>query len=145
MTRWTAADGPAQHGRTVIVTGANCGLGAEATPVRAAGRRTMSVAAHPGVAATEGMRRDTSLQGRLLAGGPAQTPEMGALPMLYAATEPRVAGGSCIGPDGFMQRSGYPTLVRSSRASRDTTLADQLWQRSELLTGVHYAIEPFAR
>lgn len=110
-----------------------------------AGRRTISVAAHPGVAATEGMRRDTSLQGRLLAGGPAQTPEMGALPMLYAATEPRVAGGACIGPDGFMQRSGYPTLVRSSRTSRDTTLADQLWQRSELLTGVHYAIEPFAR
>lgn len=110
-----------------------------------AGGRTISVAAHPGVAATEGMRRDTSLQGKLLAGGPAQTPEMGALPMLYAATEPGVAGGACIGPDGFMQRSGYPTLVRSSRTSRDTTLADQLWQRSELLTGVHYAIEPFAR
>lgn len=108
----------------------------------AAGRRTMSVAAHPGVAATEGMRRDTSLQGKLLAGGPAQSPEMGALPMLYAATAPVVAGGVCVGPDGFMQRRGYPTLVRSSRRSRDVTLADQLWERSELLTGVHYAIEP---
>ena len=111
----------------------------------AAGRRTISVAAHPGVAATEGQRRDTSLQGKLLAGGPAQTPEMGALPILYAATAPDVAGGACVGPDGFMQRNGYPTLVRSSRTSRDTTLAAQLWQRSELLTGVHYAIEPFAR
>jgi len=111
----------------------------------AAGRRTISVAAHPGVAGTEGMRRDTSLQGKLLAGGPAQTPEMGALPILYAATEPRVTGGTCIGPDGFLQRSGYPTLVRTSRTSRDTTLADQLWRRSELLTGVRYAIEPFAR
>jgi NAD(P)-dependent dehydrogenase (short-subunit alcohol dehydrogenase family) len=111
----------------------------------AAGRRTISVAAHPGVAGTEGMRRDTSLQGKLLAGGPAQTPEMGALPMLYAATEPHVAGGICVGPDGFMQRNGYPTLVSSSRTSRDTTLADQLWERSELLTGVHYAVEPLAR
>jgi NAD(P)-dependent dehydrogenase (short-subunit alcohol dehydrogenase family) len=111
----------------------------------AAGRRTISVASHPGVAGTEGMRRDTSLQGKLLAGGPAQTPEMGALPMLYAATAPGVEGGVCVGPDGFMQRRGYPTLVRSSRTSRDTTLAGQLWQRSELLTGVHYAIEPFAR
>jgi NAD(P)-dependent dehydrogenase (short-subunit alcohol dehydrogenase family) len=111
----------------------------------AAGRRTISVAAHPGVAGTEGMRRDTSLQGKLLAGGPAQTPEMGALPILHAATEPHVTGGTCIGPDGFMQRSGYPTLVRTSRTSRDTTLADQLWQRSELLTGVHYAIEPRVR
>lgn len=105
-----------------------------------AGRRTISMAAHPGVAATEGMRRDTSLQGKLLAGGPAQTPEMGALPILYAATAPDLAGGACIGPDGFMQRSGYPTLVRSSRTSRDTTLADQLWKRSELLTGVRMEV-----
>ncbi|MCW6011024.1 SDR family NAD(P)-dependent oxidoreductase [Micromonospora sp. CPCC 205371] len=111
----------------------------------AAGRRTISVAAHPGLAATEGQRRDKSLQGKLLAGGSAQSPEMGALPMLYAATAPRVAGGACVGPDGFMQRHGYPTPVRSSRTSRDTTLAAQLWERSELLTGVHYAIEPFAR
>jgi NAD(P)-dependent dehydrogenase (short-subunit alcohol dehydrogenase family) len=102
----------------------------------AAGRRTISVAAHPGVAATEGMRRDTSLQGKILAGGPAQSPEMGALPILYAATAPEVAGGACIGPDGFMQRSGHPALVRSSRASRDTTLAAQLWDRSERLTSV---------
>jgi NAD(P)-dependent dehydrogenase (short-subunit alcohol dehydrogenase family) len=102
----------------------------------AADRRTMSVAAHPGVAATEGMRRDTSLQGKVLAGGPAQSPEMGALPILYAATAPGVAGGACIGPDGFMQRSGHPTPVRSSRASRNTTLAAQLWDRSEGLTGV---------
>ncbi|MEQ4305158.1 hypothetical protein ABNF97_27890 [Plantactinospora sp. B6F1] len=108
----------------------------------AAGRRTMSVAAHPGVAATEGMRRDRSLQGKLLAGGPAQSPEMGALPMLYAATAPGVGAGACVGPDGFMQRSGYPTLVRSSRTSRDSTLAAHLWGRSELLTGVRYTIEP---
>jgi NAD(P)-dependent dehydrogenase (short-subunit alcohol dehydrogenase family) len=106
----------------------------------AAGRRTVSVAAHPGVAATEGQRRDTSLQGKLLAGGPAQSPEMGALPVLYAATAPGVEGGSCIGPDGFMQRTGHPTPVRSSRRSRDLALAAELWERSELLTGVHYAI-----
>jgi NAD(P)-dependent dehydrogenase (short-subunit alcohol dehydrogenase family) len=105
-----------------------------------AGRRTVSVAAHPGVAATEGQRRDTSLQGKFLAGGPAQSPEMGALPLLYAATAPGVEGGSCIGPDGFMQRTGHPTPVRSSRRSRDVALAAELWERSELLTGVHYAI-----
>jgi NAD(P)-dependent dehydrogenase (short-subunit alcohol dehydrogenase family) len=108
----------------------------------AAGRQTASVAAHPGVAATEGQRRDTSLQGKFLAGGPAQPPEMGALPILYAATAPGATGGTCVGPDGLMQRNGYPKPVRSSRASRNTTLAAQLWERSELLTGVHYAIEP---
>jgi hypothetical protein len=56
-----------------------------------------------------------------------------------------ITGGIFIGPDGFTQRSGYPMLVRTSRTSRDTTLAGQLWQRSELLTGVHYAVEPFVR
>lgn len=102
------------------------------------------MAAHPGVAATEGQRWDTSLQGKLLAGGPAQSPEMGALPIVYAATAPNLEGGACVGPDGFMQRRGHPTLVRSNRTSQNTTLATQLWQRSELLTGIHYAIEPLA-
>jgi NAD(P)-dependent dehydrogenase (short-subunit alcohol dehydrogenase family) len=105
----------------------------------AAGRRTISVAAHPGIAATEGQRRDTSFQGKLLAGGPAQSPEMGTLPILYAATESGV-GGACVGPDGFAQRNGHPTLVRSSRRSRDTELAARLWEQSEKLTGVRYAL-----
>jgi NAD(P)-dependent dehydrogenase (short-subunit alcohol dehydrogenase family) len=107
-----------------------------------AGRHTLSVAAHPGVAATEGQRRDTSLQGKFLAGGPAQSPEMGALPLLYAATAPGGQGGACIGPDGFLQRNGHPTLVRSSRTSRDTTLAARLWEHSEQLTGIRYTVEP---
>ena len=104
----------------------------------AAGRRTISVATHPGLAATEGQRRDTSLQGKILAGGRAQSPRMGALPMLYAATAPGVVGGTCVGPDGFMQRNGYPTVVRSSRRSRDVALATRLWEHSEALTGVRY-------
>ncbi|RZS40727.1 NAD(P)-dependent dehydrogenase (short-subunit alcohol dehydrogenase family) [Herbihabitans rhizosphaerae] len=105
-----------------------------------AGRSTISVAAHPGVSATEGQRRDTSLQGKILAGGRAQAPEMGALPIVYAATAPGVDGGSYIGPDGFAQRNGYPTVVRSSRRSRDTALAAELWARSERLTGLTYPL-----
>ncbi|WP_328436501.1 oxidoreductase [Streptomyces sp. NBC_00444] len=108
----------------------------------AAGRRTISVAAHPGIAATEGQRRDTSFQGKILAGGPAQSPAMGALPILYAAAAPGIVGGTCIGPDGFLQRHGHPTTVGSSRTSRDGTLAARLGERSELLTGVRYFIEP---
>jgi NAD(P)-dependent dehydrogenase (short-subunit alcohol dehydrogenase family) len=110
--------------------------------LEAAGRRVASVAAHPGVAATEGQRRDTSLQGKILAGGPAQTPAMGALPILYAATAPGVPGGACVGPDGFLQRRGHPTLVVSSRRSRDAAVAAGLWARSERLTGVTYDLHP---
>ncbi|WP_328472116.1 oxidoreductase [Actinoplanes sp. NBC_00393] len=102
-----------------------------AAPVR-------SIAAHPGVTATEGQRRDTSLQGKILAGGRAQPVQMGALPILYAVTAPDVPGGACVGPDGFLQRQGNPKLVRSSRRSRDPVLAAALWEQSEHLTGVRY-------
>jgi NAD(P)-dependent dehydrogenase (short-subunit alcohol dehydrogenase family) len=108
----------------------------------AAGRRTVSVAAHPGVAATEGQRRDTSLQGKILAGGPAQSPAMGALPILYAAVAPTMPGGACAGPDGLLQRRGHPALVTSSRRSRDTAMAIRLWDQSERLTGVAYPLAP---
>lgn len=106
----------------------------------AAGRPTVSVAAHPGVSGTEGQRRDTSFQGKVLAGGAAQSPRMGALPLLYAATSPRVEGGTCIGPDGFAQRNGFPTVVSTSRASRDPELAARLWELSEVLTGVGFRL-----
>jgi NAD(P)-dependent dehydrogenase (short-subunit alcohol dehydrogenase family) len=105
------------------------------------GRQTISVAAHPGLAATETQQSETSLQGKILAGGPAQSPAMGVLPILFAATAPGVDGGTCVGPDGFMQRNGYPTVVNSSRRSRNTELARWLWERSEDLTGIRYAIE----
>ncbi|MEU4425514.1 oxidoreductase [Actinoplanes sp. NPDC024001] len=108
----------------------------------AAGRPTVSVAAHPGVTATEGQRRDRSLQGRILAGGRAQPVPMGALPILYAATAPDVPGGVCVGPDGFLQRHGNPALVRTSRRSYDRALAAGLWDRSERLTGVRFTAGP---
>ncbi|MBC9717551.1 SDR family NAD(P)-dependent oxidoreductase [Streptomyces sp. TRM66268-LWL] len=98
----------------------------------------LSVAAHPGVAATEGQRRDTSLQGKILAGGRAQPPSMGALPLLHAATAPGGEGGICIGPDGLFQRNGYPQRVTTSGRSRDTETASGLWDRSERATGVRY-------
>ncbi|SDJ40646.1 oxidoreductase [Streptomyces indicus] len=98
----------------------------------------ISLAAHPGVAATEGQRRDTSFQGRLLAGGRAQPPAMGALPLLYAATAADAAGGTCIGPDGLFQRNGHPETVATSVRSHDTKTARRLWEESERATGVRY-------
>jgi hypothetical protein len=67
-----------------------------------------------------------------------QSAEMGVLPQLYAATAPDVRGGEYYGPDGFLQRTGYPKRLRSSRRSYDETLAKQLWNVSEELTGIKY-------
>jgi NAD(P)-dependent dehydrogenase (short-subunit alcohol dehydrogenase family) len=110
--------------------------------LRTAGRPLISVAAHPGYSATNlqlsgpplyerlGMR----LSNRLFA----QSAEMGALPLLYAATAPGLAGGSYVGPDGREEMRGHPVLVQASGRAHDKEAARRLWDISEQLTGVKY-------
>ncbi|TDC07335.1 SDR family NAD(P)-dependent oxidoreductase, partial [Streptomyces sp. 8K308] len=82
-----------------------------------AGSPVASVLAHPGYTATNLQTSATVglwrvLLGRL--GNPliAQPVERGALPQLFAATEPGVASGEFIGPDGPAELRGAPTRVR---------------------------------
>ncbi|MFI6997493.1 oxidoreductase [Nocardia sp. NPDC050175] len=106
----------------------------------AAGSPKISVAAHPGYAATELMSHTESIQdavmwlGNLLL---AQSAEMGALPTLYAATTD-VKPGGYYGPTGFRGLRGYPGRSGSSKASHDEAVARGLWELSEKLTGVTY-------
>jgi hypothetical protein len=69
----------------------------------------------------------------------AQPAEMGALPQLYGATAPGVAGGQYFGPDGWFEQHGHPKEVRGSSAAYKTAEAARLWELSEELTGVIYA------
>jgi NAD(P)-dependent dehydrogenase (short-subunit alcohol dehydrogenase family) len=101
----------------------------------------MSMAAHPGYAATELQSHTESYQDRVLALGNrlfSQSADMGALPSLYAATSPAVRGGELVGPDGRFGMHGHPTLARSSKASKDEAVAAKLWSLSERLTSVSY-------
>ncbi|MFI9718523.1 oxidoreductase [Streptomyces sp. NPDC052396] len=109
-----------------------------------AGSPVRSVLAHPGYTATNlqtsapvGLWR--VVFGRI--GNPllAQPPARGALPQLYAATEPAVAGGQFIGPDGPAELRGEPTLVPLSDAAADPETGRRLWELSEELTGVRFA------
>ena len=61
--------------------------------------------------------------------------EQGALPTLFAATED-LPGAAYVGPDGFQEGRGHPTLVGRSRAASDVDTARGLWELSERLTGV---------
>lgn len=109
--------------------------------LRAAGRTTLSVAAHPGYADTGLQGRTETFQDRISAITDklfAQSPEMGALPILYAATAPDLPEGCFIGPDGPFEMRGYPKIVQSSKASHDTASAANLWNTSESLTGVTF-------
>jgi NAD(P)-dependent dehydrogenase (short-subunit alcohol dehydrogenase family) len=119
----------------------------------ATGTPLKSLAAHPGYSATNlqsGASRAgggvaTAIEGRFMALTNrllAQSDEMGALPILYAATVPELPGGAYVGPDGPFQARGHPTLVDSSRASKDPALARHLWEVSEELTGVRFGLEP---
>lgn len=67
-----------------------------------------------------------------------QSPEMGVLPLLYAATAEDVTGGEYVGPGGLLNVRGYPTYQHSSDESYDEDVADRLWDVSEELTGVVY-------
>ncbi len=70
----------------------------------------------------------------------AQSAEMGALPILYAATYPSLEGGTYVGPGGFFEQRGYPKPVGSSAAARDEEVARKLWEVSEGLTGVVFSL-----
>jgi NAD(P)-dependent dehydrogenase (short-subunit alcohol dehydrogenase family) len=111
--------------------------------LRAAGSELLSVAAHPGYAATNLQfaatpSRIERVGSELLNRVYAQDAEHGALPTLYAATTANLPGGSFVGPDGFQEMRGHPTLVKPTSAARDPETARRLWQVSEELTGVSY-------
>ncbi|ADB49497.1 oxidoreductase [Conexibacter woesei] len=112
--------------------------------LRAAGSGLLSVAAHPGYAATHLQSAAAPTVDRVIMKATnalfAQSAEMGALPTLYAATAPSVAGGDFIGPDGFAEQRGHPEVVRGNAASRDEAVAARLWSVSEELTGVAYPL-----
>ncbi|HUR08863.1 MAG TPA: oxidoreductase [Nonomuraea sp.] len=114
----------------------------------AAGHKLRSVAVAPGLTRTNVLTGGANgSRGRLYATlarllvRVAFRPTMeGAKTSLYAATKPDLPSGSYIVPDGTLQLRGEPTPRTRERAIRDTATAAQLWQLSERLTGVTYAL-----
>ncbi|KBZ68351.1 hypothetical protein K875_00898 [Mycobacterium [tuberculosis] TKK-01-0051] len=105
--------------------------------------RTIAAAAHPGGSNTELARNLPGVFRPLKAVlGPVlfQSPAMGALPTLRAATDPAVQGGQYYGPAGFLEQRGRPKLVESSAQSHDEELQRRLWAVSEELTGVSFPV-----
>jgi NAD(P)-dependent dehydrogenase (short-subunit alcohol dehydrogenase family) len=110
-----------------------------------AGSEVRAVAAHPGYSATNlQAHTESTVQSAAMAIGNklmAQSGEMGALPTLYAATHD-LPGDSYVGPDGFLEQRGHPTLVGRSGAAKDAETAERLWELSEELTGVSFPLAP---
>lgn len=104
-----------------------------------------ALAAHPGKAATNLMgtgraHEPEGPRGRILSAAFAvtgQSAEMGALPTLMAATAD-LPGGTYVGPSGFGELHGMPTVVTPRRLARDRQAARRLWELSERATGLLY-------
>jgi NAD(P)-dependent dehydrogenase (short-subunit alcohol dehydrogenase family) len=108
--------------------------------LRARGSSVKSLAAHPGYATTNLQSAAAPAFDRMVMkmtdAVVGQSGEMGALPVLYAATEPGVEGGTYVGPDGIGEQRGHPKIVSPNRVARDEGSARRLWDVSEELTGV---------
>ncbi len=115
--------------------------------LNAAGDNVLSLASHPGYAATNLQTAGAIMEGKAFSEKMsllmnrlfAQSAEMGALPTLYAATAPGLQGGQFIGPDRIMEMRGYPKVVDSNKKSHDEEVAKKLWAVSEELTGVTFS------
>jgi NAD(P)-dependent dehydrogenase (short-subunit alcohol dehydrogenase family) len=109
------------------------------------GAYVVAAAAHPGYAATNLQTTGPRTEGRRAAerfmrvGNRffAQSAEAGALPILYAATEPGVRPDSFTGPSFAMWRGAPAPSWRAPWTVNDA-MGERLWTASERLTGVTY-------
>ncbi len=102
------------------------------------GAAVISVAAHPGYAATELMSHTETVQDAVMWLGNrmlAQDAHQGALPTLFAATA-EVKAGTFYGPDGFLGLRGNPARAGSAPTARNRKVAAELWELSEKLCGL---------
>ncbi len=112
--------------------------------LRAAGAPVSALGAHPGVVRTDLFRTRSRLNQALISPRLrlvnfwfAQSVQMGALPALRAAADPRAESGEFYGPRRRYD-TGYPVVVPSSARSREVADQARLWEVSERLTGVRF-------
>jgi NAD(P)-dependent dehydrogenase (short-subunit alcohol dehydrogenase family) len=113
--------------------------------LKAAGSPVKSIAAHPGYAATNLQSAAAPFADRMVMKLSnfvvAQSGDMGALCPLYAATYPDLRGGEFIGPDGFLEQRGHPTVVAPHNSeANDPEIARRLWEVSVDLTAVSFEL-----
>ena len=101
------------------------------------GYQTLSVAAHPGISASN---LGAHLGGfmSVILGLLAQSSAKGALPTLYAALGEDIIGGDFCGSSGLLEMRGNAKKVEPKAHAEDKEVAKKLWELSESLTGVNY-------
>lgn len=103
------------------------------------GHRTVSLATHPGLCKTNLDRYYPALI-RPLENLFLQPARNGALVALYASLDENLLGGEFIGPDGFKQIRGNPTIITADQYCHDLAISNRLWRESEKLTDFSYLL-----
>jgi NAD(P)-dependent dehydrogenase (short-subunit alcohol dehydrogenase family) len=107
-----------------------------------------SVSAHPGWARTNLIASGPTAEGgggaywrvaRLVEPFLSHSAADGALPILMAATSPKVTGGGYFGATGFNEMKGPAGPAEIKPWASDPAVAKALWEASESLTGVRFA------
>ncbi|MDE1178009.1 MAG: oxidoreductase [Edaphobacter sp.] len=115
--------------------------------LQAKGVPMKSIAAHPGVAATELFRGDGRSAAfktvRTIVGHAISivlnTDAEGALPTLFAATSPDAENGGYYGPQGYEEMRGEKVgVAKVAPQARDAAAAAKLWELCEQWTGVRF-------
>lgn len=94
----------------------------------------ISVGAHPGISKTELLRTDKP---EMINEFPHMDANQGAFSSLFAATE-NIAGGSYIGPNADMERTGFPAPAVIADYAANPEIGKQLWEYTEKETGVTF-------
>lgn len=102
-----------------------------------------SMAAHPGVSRTDllangpGRKSLAGLTGTFLS-FLFQPVSRGALPVLFAGTDPDAEGGGYYGPSGFLEVRGSPARAIIPGRASDLEVASRLWEISGQLSGASF-------
>lgn len=110
---------------------------------RLAGWGIASMAAHPGITRTDLIPNgagNSSINGIVRRYLPFmfQPAWQGALPTLYAATDPAARDGAYYGPDRLAGTRGYPTEEKPPEQALDAAVAARLWDMSLRLANVAF-------
>ncbi len=102
-----------------------------------------SIAAHPGIARTDLLHNApgrNSMQGlvRTYLWFLFQPAALGALPTLYAATDPSAHAGGYYGPTALGEVRGAPGEAKVPEAAMDADTARRLWSETEALAGLTF-------
>ena len=113
------------------------------------GSGAIPLAAHPGWSHTNLFKAPTKMHpvsqmSEAFAGKIAQSAAEGALPLLCAATLPGITHTAFLGPDKYFELKGSPKFTHGKALAYDQTLATNLWQVAEELTGVAWENSPHA-